>query len=457
LKKTVWGGSAMMEAFIAAARFGLGARPGELGHIGRDARAYLEDQLHRPPEIGAGLQNSAAGLKDLFAYQLDKNAKALADPEKLKALRQGLIAIYRAEILARLKAAVTSEASFQERLVRFWANHFAVSMQNKLVVAPVAGAYVREAIRPNIMGSFHDLLLAVESHPAMLLYLDNALSIGPNSFGGERSGRGLNENLAREILELHTLGVDGGYSQADVTSFAKVLTGWTVARGARIPGEPGTFQFAGFIHEPGVQTVMGKIYGQDGMDQGEAVLRDLARHPATHRHLAVKLGRHFIADDPPKDAVARIAASFGSRDGDLKAVYRALIAEQAAWQPPLVKIKTPEEFLISTLRGFALEDVEHYKLIEALTLLGERPFFAPSPQGWPDDAASWTGPDSIKTRLEYANQVGEKLASSADPIQLADTTLGDAISLRTKEAIGRAASPAQGLTLLLMSPEFQRR
>ena len=453
----------MMESFLAAARFGLGARPDELGHIGRDARGYLEDQLHRPPALSGSLPTSASALREFFAYQTEKKEAKTAgtanDPAGLGAYRQTLIGIYRAEVVARLKAAVTSETSFQERLVRFWANHFAVSMQNKLVVAPLAGAYVREAIRPNVMGSFTDLLLAAESHPAMLLYLDNAQSFGPNSMGGQRTGRGLNENLAREILELHTLGVDGGYTQTDVTSFAKVLTGWTIVRNQRfaLGKEQGTFQFAEIVHEPGPQTVLGKRYAGDGKDQGEAVLRDLAHNPATHHHLATKLARHFIADDPPKDAVARIAAAFASHDGDLKGVYQAIISENAAWQPALVKIKTPEEFLISTLRGFALDDVEQYKLIEALTLLGERPFFAPSPQGWPDDAVSWAGPDSIKTRLEYANQVGQKLGAVSDPLKAADVTLGDAISLRTKEAIARAASPAQGLTLLLMSPEFQRR
>jgi uncharacterized protein (DUF1800 family) len=452
----------MIEAFIAAARFGLGVRPGDLDRIGRDARGYLLGQVRTPEPMAGTFITSTVALRRLFAFQEERKAMKAAsvagqDAQNIGPYRQELIEIYRGEVLARLKAAVASTASFQERLVRFWANHFAVSMQNKLVVAPVAGAYVREAIRPNIMGSFYELLLAAESHPAMLLYLDNALSVGPNSWGGTRSARGLNENLAREILELHTLGVDGGYSQADVTSFAKVLTGWTVARGKRIPGEPGTFQFAPPIHEPGAQIVMGKRYGEGGMEQGEAVLRDLARHPATHHHLATKLVRHFIADDPPKAAVERVAAAFGKGDGHLKDVYRALIDEEAAWQPQLQKIKSPEEFLISTLRALGLDDIEKYKLVEALSLLGERPFFAPSPQGWPDDAASWAGPDAVKTRLEYANQVGERAGPVSDPMQLAEACLGDALSLRTKEAIARAATPAQGVTLLLMSPEFQRR
>jgi uncharacterized protein (DUF1800 family) len=353
---------------------------------------------------------------------------------------------------------VTSAASFQERLVRFWANHFTVSIQNKIVVAPVAGAYVREAIRPNVMGTFADLLHAAEQHPAMLVYLDNAQSVGPNSFAGQRLDKGLNENLAREILELHTLGVDGGYTQADVTSFAKVLTGWTVPRkGGRMQGTPGEFHFEPRIHEPGPQTVVGRRYDEDGVRQGEVVLRDLAQNPATHRHLATKLARHFIADDPPKDSVARIAAAFGHGDGDLRHVYRALIAEDAVWSQPLSKVKSPEEFLVSILRGMSLDDVDQYKVVEALTVLGERPFFASSPQGWPDDTGSWAGPDAIKTRLDYASRVGAKAGASFDARELSTQMMGDVVSPRTKEALARAASPAQGLTLLLMSPEFQRR
>lgn len=448
----------MIQSAIAANRFGLGARPGELSQIGSDPKGYLIDQLHAPETIGRDLPSGAAALNVFFQMQKEKRLEKAAGQAPEKGGRNELIEIYRNELLARLQASVTSKASFQERLVRFWANHFAVSIQNKIVIAPVAGAYVREAIRPYIMGSFTDLLMAAERHPAMLLYLDNATSVGPNSMAGRRLDKGLNENLAREILELHTLGVDGGYTQADVTSFARVITGWTVPRpGGRIDGTPGEFHFEPRIHEPGAQTILGKRYDEDGEGQGRAVLKDLARHPATHRHLATKLARHFIADNPPRDAVERIASSFGQHDGDLKSVYKALIVEDEAWRQPLAKFKSPEEFLLSALRGLGLDDVAHYKLLEALTLLGERPFFAPSPQGWPDDIGSWAGPDAIKTRLEYANQISERVGNSVEPRRLADAMLGDVLSARTKEALTRAASSAQGLTLLLMSPEFQRR
>lgn len=445
----------MIAAAIAANRFGLGARPGEIASIGRDPHGFLEDQLRPPSKLDeTGLPSGAEALSLFFALQKEKKIEKAAQKGQFREFQE----IYRAEIAARLKAAVAGEASFRERLVRFWANHFTVSMQNKLVVAPVAGAYVREAIRPRIMGRFAELLIAAEQHPAMLLYLDNAQSVGPNSLAGRRLDKGLNENLAREILELHTLGVDGGYTQADVTSFAKVITGWTIVRpGGRIPGTPGTFRFEPRIHEPGAHLVLGRRYGEGGLEQGEAVLKDLAAHPATHRHLATKLARHFIADDPPRDSVERIAAVFARTEGDLPSVYRALLAEEAGWRAALRKVKSPEEFLVSALRGLGLDDVGRYKLVEALSLLGERPFFAPSPQGWPDVASAWAGPDAIKTRLDYAGQLARRMGASVDPVRLAASMMGRLVSARTKEALSRAASPAQGLTLLLMSPEFQRR
>ena len=198
------------------------------------------------------------------------------------------------------------------RLVMFWSNHFCVSA-NKGPVRGMAGAYEREAIRPHVLGRFVDMLLAVERHPAMLVYLDNHVSIGPNSRAGLNRGLGLNENLAREILELHTLGVGGGYTQEDVTNLARILTGWTVANLANPVGEPGRFFFAPARHEPGAWTVLGKRYGEAGMAAGEAVLRDLARHPATARHIARKLARHFVSAEPPAALVARLTPASRAR------------------------------------------------------------------------------------------------------------------------------------------------
>jgi uncharacterized protein (DUF1800 family) len=452
------------EAAIAAARFGLGAREGTLKAIAGDPQGALKAELKEPlpkPITGAGLPSAPAAFRTFRDAAERKQVEAKDKSAKVddlgRAIGAELRPLYTKEIFARTRAALEAVIGFRERLVHFWSNHFAVSMQQKLVVAPVAGAFEREAIRPHINGSFFSLLKAVEQHPAMLLYLDNAQSIGPNSLAGRLSKRGLNENLAREILELHTLGVNGGYGQADVTSIAKVITGWSIVRPKRDPAHGGEFRFQPMLHEPGAQTVLGKRYAEGGVEQGEAVLADLARHPATARFIATKLARHFIADAPPQAAIDRLATRFRQTDGDLPSLYAALIEAPEAWKNPLGKLKTPGDFLLSTLRGLGLSDLENYRLVESFALLGERPFFAPSPAGYPDTAESWSGPDAIKTRLEFANTLAGRLGDRLDPSVRAQALLGPLLSTRTKEALARAASAAQGLTLFLMSPEFQRR
>ena len=280
--------------------------------------------------------------------------------------------------------------------MHFWSNHFAVSA-DKPPIPAVAGLYEFEAIRPNILGNFADLLIAAEQHPAMILYLDNQRSIGPGSTLGKRAGRfrrdqafGLNENLAREILELHTLGVDGGYSQDDVTTFAKVITGWSIGgatdRGRFSDGEPGTFEFREAIHEPGAKTVMGKRYAQDGLDQGIAVLRDLAVHPSTAKFVSTKLARHFIADEPPASAVDRLANVYLESGGDLPSVYSTLISSDESWSQTLSKYKTPHDYVLSSYRAFDRKPEDRRFLIGALDLMGQAPFRPGSPEGWPDTA-----------------------------------------------------------------------
>ena len=263
----------------------------------------------------------------------------------------------------------------------------------------VAGLLENEAIRPNVSGKFADLLMAVEKHPAMILYLDNQRSVGPGSELGRRANRrrserqtGLNENLAREILELHTLGVDGGYTQDDVTSFAKIITGWSIGgsneRGRFADGVPGRFEFREIIHEPGDQFVLGRRYSQTGIRQGEAVLRDLAAHPATARHIAAKLARHFAADDPPQELVDKLAAAFLESDGDLPAVYQVLVESPACWADNFAKYKTPHDYVVSALRAFNHEPENPRFIIAALDLMGQAPYRPGSPAGWPDTAAS---------------------------------------------------------------------
>jgi uncharacterized protein (DUF1800 family) len=301
----------------------------------------------------------------------------------------------------------------------------------------------------------------------MILYLDNQASIGPDSKLGARVKRrgaterkiDINENLAREILELHTLGVEGGYTQSDVTEFARVLTGWSIGGGPGplSDGKTGTFIFRENLHEPGSRTVLGKRYGEGGLKQGEKVLADLAVHASTARHLATKLARHFIHDEPPADSVERIAGAWTGSAGDLPTVYRALIAEDAAWQVNTAKLKTPWEFAISSYRGLDVVPREQRALLAPFELLGQRIWSPGSPAGWPDAAAAWDGADALMKRIEWADAAGERLAVNHVPLDAAESMLGATVSARTRTALSQAESGAQALALLLVSPEFLRR
>jgi uncharacterized protein (DUF1800 family) len=377
---------------------------------------------------------------------------------------------YVADARARLQNAISTERPFLERLVHFWSNHFAVSI-DKIVVLGIAGSMEREAIRPHVLGKFSDLLLAVEKHPAMLLFLDNAQSIGPNSTLAQRFGRrvaqrgrelGLNENLAREILELHTLGVDGGYTQTDVTSYAKVITGWSagVLRGrfaGRESGQQGEFSFRDNIHEPGAQTVVGRRYAQSGVAQGEAVLRDLATAPATARHVVTRLARHFVSDEPSPALVQRLTETWLKSGGDLPTVYRALIDAPEAWDSALAKYKTPTDYVFSTYRALQLPMPEGPQALGAFQLLGQTQFMPGSPAGWPDRSADWDGSAALMKRIELANTVAQKVGNRVNAATLAPQILGGALSEATQQSVARAESGAQALVLLLTSPEFMRR
>jgi uncharacterized protein (DUF1800 family) len=477
--------SAQEHACIACNRFGLGARPGELA-AAADPAAWLRSQLAGGPpllsagpdeEPLAGSQQILAGVQPIVEQlqQLRKQGSAQDSkgqdgnapgaPANVAAafmrVPQYFRPFYQADVRARLHAAATTPRPFVERLVYFWSNHFAVSV-DKLAVLGVAGAMEREAIRPHVLGRFEDMLFAVEKHPAMLLYLDNELSIGPDSSAAHMArGRqlGLNENLAREILELHTLGVDGGYSQADVTAFARVLTGWSLGGGQGLlrRGASGEFIFRPGVHEPGAQQVVGHIYKQDGMAQGEAVLRDLAHSPATARHIATKLTRHFISDDPPAAAVQRVARVFERTGGDLPAVYAALIDSPEAWDSAFAKFRTPQDYVFSLYRALALSGTDAPRGMAAFELLGQRQFAPGSPAGWPDRSADWDGASALMQRIELADAVARKLGSTVDAAALAPQLWGAALSDATRAAVAHAASREQALTLLLTAPEFMRR
>jgi uncharacterized protein (DUF1800 family) len=319
-----------------------------------------------------------------------------------------------------------------------------------------------------VFGRFADLLRAAETHPAMLIYLDQVQSIGPNSRAAEflRNGRrgeqaprrsaGLNENLAREILELHTVGLGGGYSQADVTEFARALTGLGLA-GPRDPVQDQVV-FHEPAHEPGERTVLGKRYGGDGRRQSAAILGDLAASPQTARFVCGKIARHFVADDPPPALVARLEAAWASGGGDLARVAEALIDAPEAWAPQPMKFKTPYEFVVSSYRATGQAPRDLRQMGGILNTLGQRPFGAPSPKGWPDEAAPWAASDALVKRMQFAQALAAFVGPTVqDPSALADQTLGARLTPASASAIRRAESRAEAVALLLMTPEFQRR
>lgn len=364
---------------------------------------------------------------------------------------------FRAEALARLQRAMMVDCGFTERLVVFWSNHFCISASKGELARMWAGAFEREAIRPHVLGRFADMLKAVEQHPAMLFFLDNQQSLGPDSRAGQNRKRGLNENLAREIMELHTLGVGGGYTQEDVTSLARIITGWTFAGRKGQLGTPGSFAFNANAHQPGPQLLLGKIYEATGLAQGEAALADIARHPSTANFIATKFIRHFVADDPPPALVARLRDVFIKTDGDLKAFATALVDSDEAWKAPLTKMRSPYDFLVASGRLLARVPEDPGFYLNSLNLLGQ-PLWTPAgPNGFPDTAAAWAAPEGMKLRLDIASQMGARLGPSIDPLDLLEFAAADAASIETRRTIERAESRQQALALLLMSPELQRR
>ena len=464
----------MTDLSIALNRFGLGGRSDEQSPA--DPRRWLAQQLGqfdpRPPAIAAALPSAklVVMLRESRDDRKERKQAAKAAGTDPKAKGDGVPGPYRDlrdayvdAVGARAAAALTSSAPFAERLVHFWSNHFAVSV-DKIVTLGLAGAFEFEAIRPHLMGKFADLLSAVERHPAMLLYLDQAQSVGPGSPLGARAAqrgkeRGLNENLAREILELHTLGVRSGYAQADVTEFARALTGWTVGGLAKQPilqGPGPGFWFAAPIHEPGARSIMGKRYGQAGEAQAQAVLDDLARHPATARHIATKLARHFAADDPPPALVARLEASFSQTGGDLPALYRVLIEAPEVWSGP-PKFRTPWDWTLGALRATGIKTLPAKSVAATLQQLGQAVWKPGSPAGYDDIAASWAGPDALYRRVEVAQRIAERTAAAIDARAVAPLLFPGTLSPATASALARAESGPQALALLLASPEMMRR
>lgn len=459
--------------------FGLGARIGERQRIS-DPRGWLRAQLDGgAPILDPGSETAPDAIADAVrAFRASQQAGQSARQEA----RRRLGRIADVEKRAVLTERVTGDRPFVERLVAFWSNHVCVSIGSKALVTPLAGSYEREAIRPHVLGRFEDLVLASAKHPAMLVYLDNFQSIGPASRGAAAGGRGrpqrgLNENYARELLELHTLGVDGGYTQQDVQELAKILTGWTLSgigrgramaqmpmRGRRQPAQtqqdsdgPISFAFQQMLHEPGSKTVLGARYAEAGVDAGERAIRVLCRHPSTARFIATKLVTHLVSDTPPPGAVDRIARVFRETDGNLRAVSGALIDLPEAWADGARKFRTPQDWLIAVMRAFNAADVS--ETTTPLLRQLRHPLWSPqSPKGFGDKTQEWADPDSLLNRAELARTVARRLrASRIDPrglLDVVDVSAGDPLH---RVLADTSIAPDERIALALAGPAFQWR
>lgn len=448
----------MMDSLNMAARrfgFGMSAAEADSPLSGRD---WVARQLTAPTPGASGNEAADILARFLAATRTGGGAAGIAD-----AVRAVLVPAYAGQALARTRRVVSTTLPVRERLTWFWSNHLAVSV-DKVPVLGLAGAYEVEAIGPQVTARYADMLLAALRHPAMLLYLDNARSVSPEAgllrrFGARLAQRGsqpgLNENLAREVLELHTLGVDGGYGQQDVNALARLLTGWSLGggRGPLAAGTPGRFLFRERLHDPGSKQLLGRRYGP-GLEESERALRDLAVHPATAAHLSAKLARYFLGEAPPALVQAMRRAWLDS-EGDLGVVTATLISHEAAWSGPPGRFRPPEELLACALRLLGVVPARPAPLLAALDALGQRPWMPGSPAGWPQGPSYWASGDAMLRRIEWATAVARRYGAGTEPLQLAQQALGPALDPDTAQAIRRADSTQQGLALLLAGPAFQ--
>jgi uncharacterized protein (DUF1800 family) len=461
-------------AFIALNRFGLGARPGDVAAIAHDPRAWVMQQVTRGhADPVARIPSSQARL-----HAVDIFFKAKAEAEKAEAAALDAIArgdknvpppppnhpdgidnpktpldtppirFLENDCSRRAEQMVASDTPVIERLAAFWTNHFSIT-NLRGEIAVMAVPYENEAIRANLFGTFGDMLFATATHPAMMLYLDAASSVGPDSLDGRAHHQSVNENFGREVMELHTLGVDGGYTQADVQQLALALTGLGLDR------EDGESAWFFGRHEPGERTLLGHKLPAD-TDQLRAALQILAAHPATIGHICRKLAAHFCGDTPPPAVVSRMADAWRGSDGHLPAVYAALVAAPEAWAPGPVKYRTPQDFVIAAARALEIHG-QGREFLEEFGILGETPFEAPAPTGWSDMDSAWIDPAGVVGRVACAERLAGYAPKQADASTLLPQVIDAAEHSATPDVILAEPNPRRALAFLLASPEFQRR
>lgn len=442
------------EGLIAFQRFGLGAKPGQFEKVARNARNALIEEVTTPK---IALIND-----DTLPSYRKAAADSQRDYEKYEGHR-------RRELDARIKKHMSVRIGFVERLVMFWSNHFSMSVNKASAVRGTIGQLERDVIRKHVLGDFTSMLIGVMKHPAMQAYLDNSDSVGPNSEYGAPRGIGINENLARESMELHTVGSGGGYTEEDVTAMALILTGWSYVRGWEADNNwnggtkknRGRFIFREDWHEPGPITLMGKTYPDEGQKRGIKALKFLARQPETAEHIAFKLVHHFITDEPTPAMVNPVKQAFIKSGGNLKKVALALIELPEALTGPLDRLRTPYELAVAQFRAMKRKynQDQYWSFASPLYSMNNMAWECPTPDGYTDETYYWLNPEAVTLRLEtaqmsgwvYDEYVGENV------VKMAKGIFGGALSRATRERVEAAGSTSRALTILFSSPEFQRR
>jgi len=441
-----------MNSWIAQNRFGLGVPLGTIAI--RNPEAWLLAQLSPQQALPSAVQSwkSSANIMEEI-IRTPKSMKKMSRKDRKKQARQELKQIF--------WHGFHSNTPFLERVIMFFCNHLTVSAE-KNDVALFVPSFQKEVVRANLHRGYGAMLTASTKHPAMLKYLDNIRSSGPDSKKGKRKKIGLNENLAREILELHSIGLESGYTQADVLAFSNILTGWSIPRNQK-EFKGTSFFFRARVHQPGSQAEMGIRYAQPGVKKGERVLADLAQSKFTAQRLAYKLVQHFLSDQPDPKLVSNMAKAYLNGKDDIIAMLKEMIRAPESWAPIQKKLKRPDEYVLSTMRmlipkGHRLNKKQQKQLLGNLVVMGQKPFFAPSPEGWSDNADEWLSGESMLRRLRFAELIAAQFVSEhEDIVQLAEQHLGPTLSEKTRLMIARAPSRKTALALLLSAPDFQRR